>query len=80
MDLCRYKDIFGIPGKGVHSYRIFDIAVVDVILTFIFAYFVSYLFSLKYLTALIFSFLLGIGLHWLFCVNTTVGKKLFGVL
>ena len=33
IDLCKYKDILGKPGQGVHSYRIFNIAIVDVILT-----------------------------------------------
>jgi hypothetical protein len=26
---CKYKNIFGEEGKGVHSYRIFNIAIVD---------------------------------------------------
>lgn len=30
MSLCEYKDIFGIPNEGVHSYRLFNIAIVDV--------------------------------------------------
>ena len=33
MSLCEYKDFFGESGKGVHSYRIFNIAIVDVIMT-----------------------------------------------
>jgi len=33
MSLCKYKNYFGEPGKGVHSYRIFNIAMVDVIQT-----------------------------------------------
>ena len=28
--LCRYKNALGRPGKGIHSYRIANIAVVDV--------------------------------------------------
>ena len=35
---CEYKDIFGKVGEGVHSYRIFNIAVVDVVSTIIMAY------------------------------------------
>ena len=26
---CEYKDIFGKVGEGVHSYRIFNIAIVN---------------------------------------------------
>lgn len=32
-DLSKYKDIFGKPMTGLHKYRIFDIAVVDVAAT-----------------------------------------------
>jgi hypothetical protein len=39
--LCKYKDIFGIPGKGVHSYRFFNIAIVDVFLTLVLSYLLS---------------------------------------
>ena len=30
MSLCQYKDIFGKPGEGAHSYRVANVAVVDV--------------------------------------------------
>ena len=36
--LCQYKDALGEVGKGVHSYRIFNIAIVDVLLTILGAY------------------------------------------
>ena len=76
--LCKYKDIFGQVGKGVHSYRILNIAVVDVIFTIVGAYFIHLIF-LKYsfvciLTSL---FLLGILFHRIFCVRTTIDKILF---
>ena len=38
MYLCKYKDIFGKVGKGIHSFRICNIAVVDVLLTILAAY------------------------------------------
>jgi hypothetical protein len=31
--LCKYKDMFGKPNTGVHKYRLFNIAVVDVLAT-----------------------------------------------
>ena len=46
--LCDYKNILGEPGKGVHKYRIFNIAIVDVILTIIFAYFIAYLLKIDF--------------------------------
>ena len=79
MSLCKYKNLFGEVGKGVHSYRIFNIAVVDTVLTILGAY-IIYLFFPKYnfYYILLFLFILGIALHRLFCVRTTIDKFLFG--
>jgi hypothetical protein len=33
MSLCKYRDIFGKVGTGVHSLRLFNLAVVDTLLT-----------------------------------------------
>ena len=76
--LCQYKNIFGEVGKGVHSYRIFNIAIVDVMLTILLA-FIIYLFIPKYnfFIILILLFILGIILHRIFCVRTTIDKLLF---
>jgi hypothetical protein len=77
MNLCKYKNALGIPGKGIHSYRIFNIAIADVILTLLASYLISYFFKYSFLYTSIFLFLLGIFLHRLFCVKTTVDKILF---
>jgi hypothetical protein len=77
--LCQYKDILGKPGKGIHSYKIFNISIVDVLLTIIGAY-IIYLFfpKINYFIILILFFILGIILHKIFCVRTTIDKYLFG--
>ncbi len=75
--LCKYKDILGEPGKGAHSYRIFNIAIVDVILTILVALLISYFFKFNFWYTLIILFLLGIVMHRLFCVRTTIDKLLF---
>jgi len=77
--LCQYKDLFGKVGEGVHSYRIFNISVVDTGLTVLAAY-IIYLFLPKYnfwyiLLAL---FISGIIVHHIFCVRTTLDKAIFG--
>lgn len=77
MNLCKYKNLLGIPGKGIHSFQIGGIAVADVIMTFIGAFFLSFLFKLNFLYTLICLFLLGIVLHRVFCVRTTIDKLLF---
>lgn len=78
MSLCKYKNLFGEVGKGVHSYKIFHISIIDVLLT-ILAAFVIHLFMPKYhfVYILLFLFLLGIILHRIFCVRTTIDKLLF---
>ena len=76
---CKYSEIFGKVGEGPHSLRIFDIAVVDVILTIIGA-FLIHRFLLpqhQFLHVLVALFALGIVLHRFFCVRTTIDKMLF---
>ena len=80
MDLCKYKNILGVPGQGPHSYRIFNIAIVDVILTIIVAYIISYIYNISFMKTSIILFILGILLHRLFCVRTTIDKLLFNEL
>lgn len=77
MDLCKYKNILGLPGQGPHSYRIFNIAIVDVLLTLILAYILSYIFKISFVKTSITLFILGIVLHRIFCVRTTIDKLLF---
>lgn len=77
MDLCKYKDVLGKPGKGVHSYRFFNVAVVDVMMTLIASFLISYFFQTPFLLTCIVLFAIGIFLHRLFCVRTTVDKILF---
>lgn len=76
--LCQYKDIFGKVGEGVHSYRLFDVAIVDVVSTIIGAFFISIAINKNFWIVLIVLFILGIILHHLFCVRTTVDKLIFG--
>lgn len=77
--LCKYKDWFnfGEPGTGLHSIRIFNIAIMDVLMTVIGAFLISKIFRFSFLVTLAFLFILGIAMHRLFCVRTTVDKFLF---
>lgn len=76
--LSQYKDIFGKVGEGVHSYRVFNVAIVDVLGTIFIAY-IIHIFIPKYsfFFILIILFILGIFLHHLFGVRTTIDKLLF---
>lgn len=73
-NFCKYKNIFGEPGKGAHSYRIMNIAVVDVVLTILVAWIISYFAKYPFPYVLAALFILGVFFHWLFCVDTTVNK------
>ena len=70
--LCQYKDVFGKPGKGVHSYRFMDVAVVDVVFTILGAWLIAYAWKLNFWYSLLGLFLVGIIMHRLFCVKTKV--------
>ena len=77
MDLCKYKNILGEPGKGIHSYRLFGVAIADVTMTVVAAALISYFLKYSFILTLITLFILGIVLHKMFCVKTTVDKLLF---
>ena len=72
---CKYSDILGLPKTGVHSIRVFNIAVVDVFFTMILAYFTKGHFNFW----IVFSiwFIISIIIHKIFCVKTTVTNLFF---
>ena len=79
MSLCpfsKFNKIFGIPGKGVHRFRILDVAAVDYFLTLIGAFILSYLTQVPLVLTTIGLFILGIILHTLFGVPTNAVKYL----
>jgi len=76
--MCKYKNIFGKVKEGVHSYRILDVAIVDVIFTIIAAYLIHVYFpNYKFTYVLLILFILGIVMHRFFCVETTIDRLLF---
>lgn len=77
MSLCKYKNALGIPNKGIHSYRFMGVAIMDVLMTIVAAYLISIFFKYNFIYTTIALFILGIMLHRLFCVRTTVDKLLF---
>ena len=71
-DLCKYKDILGKPNSGLRSIRILDIAILDVLSLIIVGMLISNTFKIPLLYTIISYFILGIIIHRLFCVRTTV--------
>ncbi len=85
MSSCQYRDILGKPEEGVHSTRFLGVAINDVIGTIVGAYIITYFFYNKtfyesFYKVLTLLFILGVVLHRIFCVNTTVNKMIFGVV
>ena len=72
--LCQYRHIFGKEKEGIHSYRFMDIAIVDVLLTFIGALVIAYWFKLNIILVFIVLIILGTLIHYIFCVETTITK------
>ncbi len=70
--------MFGEVGKGLHSYRIFDIAILDVLLTIVSAYIIHQILpQFSFHNIMYVLFISGIILHRFFCVRTKVDTILF---
>ena len=70
MSLCKYKDVLGVPGKGVHSTRFMGVALYDYIGTILLAMITTKITKIPLVITTIGWFVLGILLHALFCVPT----------
>ncbi len=68
--------MFGEPNTGLHSIRIFNIAIIDVLLTIIGGLYISKKYNYKLINVLIVLFILGIIVHKLFCVKTKLNEIL----
>ena len=83
MNLCKYSQILGKVGEGVHRYRLFDFAIVDVLFTFVLAFIVTLFIrhilkkSIEYWKVLIGCFISGILAHYIFCVDTKLNTLIF---
>ena len=83
MDICNSqikKDLdklIGVPGEGIHSYRIFNIAYMDVIIVLVAGILLAWSMNWSYIKTIVGIFILGIVVHKVLCVGTTVDKALF---
>jgi hypothetical protein len=72
----KYKDIFGKPGTGVHSFKILNTSMSDYIMTLIGAFLLTFISGFPLELSTIFMFALGVILHILFGVPTYTTKYL----
>jgi len=73
---CDYKDIFGEPNKGAHSYRLGGLAIVDVIGMLLLNWALVRAYDLDFVTTLVWMIFATILIHYLFCVPTALNKAL----
>ena len=74
---CPFANIFGKPNEGIHKYRIFGVAAVDLALTVAAAYFYAARKNKSFGKTLVTLIALGIFLHRIFGVNTALNEKIF---
>jgi hypothetical protein len=67
---CQFKDIFGKPNTGVHKHRFLGMASFDLIGTVIISIAIAYFYQLSYIKTILYAFLIGAAVHWIFCVDT----------
>lgn len=75
----QYKDILGVPREGIHAIRVFDYAIIDIIMTFIGAVIISYFYKINLIFMFLYLFILGQYLHILFCVETKFVSTFFNL-
>ena len=76
-ELCEYRNIFGAPNTGVHKYKLFGISIIDVAVVVIIGIIISNATKIPLWITLASLFIIGIVIHRLFCVRTTIDKILF---
>ena len=79
MRLCKYSGVFGQPNVGFHAPRIFGLAALDTIGTIVIIAMIIYFAKMSAGGAVVFtvaSVLFVIFIHWLFCVDTALNRKL----
>jgi hypothetical protein len=70
-------DLLGKPGTGIHSIRVLNFAIMDILFTVILAYVISKMLKKDFKIILIICFISGIVLHRIFGVRTTIDHILF---
>ena len=67
---CPFANLLGKPNTGVHSIRVFGLALVDILLTILGAYLISKAYEINFWYSLLGLFVLGEVLHYIFGTDT----------
>ena len=68
--LKEFNDIFGLPGQGVHKHTLFNVIVIDNLITIAVAVFITYQFDVPFPLSIIGTYIVSIVMHMLFGVQT----------
>ncbi len=71
---CPHKHLFGVPGQGFHSVRIFGMALGDWVGTLLLAWLTAYVTRTGFWWNLLIWFLVGEWMHWYFGTPTAFLK------
>jgi hypothetical protein len=71
------KKIFGTVNKGIHKYKIFNIAIFDLLFTLLSSIIISIFMKISFITIFIFLLLISIIFHRIYGIRTTIDKLLF---
>jgi hypothetical protein len=75
---CPFANILGEPGKGIHSARIFGLALNDTLMTVAVALVTAYIYNISFLISFLGWLILGELLHYLFGTDTA-GLRMLGI-
>lgn len=78
--LCKHRHVFGKEGEGAHAFRVFGLAAVDVAATLALALAISMASGARYWIVLAALTALAIVVHRIFCVNTALNVRIFGLV
>ena len=70
LDLSKYKNIFGEPGKGLHQYKFKGTSVIDYGFTIVVAFIATYYTDIPLVITTIVLLILGILFHSLFGIRS----------
>jgi hypothetical protein len=77
-DLCKYKDAIGKPNTGLRKkYRIFNIPIIDTVVTLFAVWWISYYYKYPFINVLGITIIVMIIAHRAFCVRTATDTLLF---
>jgi hypothetical protein len=72
-----YKNIFGKPGTGIHSFKFKGTSLFDYFGTIVLAFFVTYIFNIPLVWSTILLFTIGIVSHYVVGIKTMAIKVFY---